>query len=71
MYRDGASSWWGEVIFRTGVGAGVGREEMERFGGEIVKTLIKRFSTKEGYEAFEGAISTCALFFLALWVRIY
>ncbi|KAK7053366.1 hypothetical protein VNI00_003992 [Paramarasmius palmivorus] len=55
-YEQGSQDWWGEVIRRTALGAGANREDASL--SDIVASLMKRFSSREGYRAFDDAIPT-------------
>ncbi|KAI0268663.1 HAD-like domain-containing protein [Gloeopeniophorella convolvens] len=58
VYREGAASWWGEVISRTAVGAGADPQVVERHIGEIVPSLLQRFGSREGYRLFDDTLDT-------------
>jgi len=55
-YRRGAEEWWGEVIKRTALGAGADSELVKKSLGDVVPSLLKRFSTKEGYKLFNDSV---------------
>ena len=55
-YRAGAEGWWSEVISRTAVGAGADPQAVERHLGTIVPSLMKRFSSREGYSLFDDTL---------------
>ncbi|KAH9929308.1 HAD hydrolase subfamily IA REG-2-like protein [Amylocystis lapponica] len=55
-YQSGAQEWWGEVIRRTAVGAGGDPNAVDKSLAEIVPRLLKRFSSREGYRAFDDSI---------------
>ncbi|KXN85365.1 Haloacid dehalogenase-like hydrolase domain-containing protein 3 [Leucoagaricus sp. SymC.cos] len=57
-YSQGADAWWGEVIRRTALGAGADERVLDASIHKIVPTLLERFSSREGYTAFEDAIPT-------------
>ena len=57
-YRAGAESWWSDVISRTATGAGADAGAVERHLSSIVSTLIKRFSSREGYCLFDDTLET-------------
>lgn len=57
-YQHGAPLWWAEVIKRTALGAGADAQRLDASLHEIVPTLLKRFSSREGYRAFEDALPT-------------
>ncbi|EKM81039.1 hypothetical protein AGABI1DRAFT_105876 [Agaricus bisporus var. burnettii JB137-S8] len=57
-YTQGADAWWGEVIRRTALDAGADPRVLDASLCEIVTKLLKRFSSGEGYAAFEDAIPT-------------
>ncbi|KAF8806424.1 HAD-like protein [Phlegmacium glaucopus] len=57
-YDKGAKQWWSDVIRRTAIGAGASRHALDKNLSDIVETLMVRFSSKEGYKAFDDAIST-------------
>ncbi|KIY66877.1 HAD-superfamily hydrolase [Cylindrobasidium torrendii FP15055 ss-10] len=57
-YPKGARPWWGDVILRTAVGAGAHPTEINENVEEIIDTLMRRFSSSEGYRAYEDAIPT-------------
>ncbi len=57
-YRAGVERWWREVISRTAVGAGADPQAVERHLGAIVPSLMKRFSSREGYRLFDDTLVT-------------
>jgi len=57
-YRAGATKWWGEVISRTAIGAGADAQAVEKHLGTIVPSLMKRFSSREGYCLFDDTLPT-------------
>ncbi|TFK44791.1 HAD-like domain-containing protein [Crucibulum laeve] len=57
-YIQGAQEWWHEVIRRTGLGAGVNEQTLESSLSRIVPALMARFSSREGYKAFDDALPT-------------
>jgi hypothetical protein len=57
-YRAGAESWWSDVISRTATGAGADAGAVEKHLGSIVSTLMKRFSSREGYRLFDDTLET-------------
>ncbi|KAG5648522.1 hypothetical protein DXG03_003133 [Asterophora parasitica] len=58
VYAGGSQAWWSEVIRRTALGAGANEMALNASISEIVPRLLHRFSSKEGYRAFEDAIPT-------------
>ncbi|KAH9083720.1 HAD hydrolase subfamily IA REG-2-like protein, partial [Lactarius deliciosus] len=61
-YRAGAEKWWSDVISRTAIGAGADAQAVEKHLGSIVPTLMKRFSSREGYRLFDDTIETLRAF---------
>jgi hypothetical protein len=59
-YRAGVEKWWCEVVSRTAVGAGADPQAVERHLSAIVPTLMKRFSSREGYSLFDDTLVTRA-----------
>jgi hypothetical protein len=59
-YRVGVEKWWCEVISRTAVGAGADPQAVERHLSVIVPSLMKRFSSREGYSLFDDTLVTRA-----------
>jgi hypothetical protein len=59
-YRAGVEKWWSEVVSRTAVGAGADPQAVERHLGAIVPSLMKRFSSREGYSLFDDTLITRA-----------
>jgi hypothetical protein len=59
-YRAGVEKWWSEVISRTAVGAGADPQAVERHLSAIVPSLMKRFSSREGYSLFDDTLVTRA-----------
>ncbi|KAF9012411.1 HAD-like domain-containing protein [Cyathus striatus] len=57
-YTLGPHKWWQEVIRQTAIGAGAEEGAVDKFLPEIVPALFKRFSSKEGYAAYNDAIPT-------------
>jgi len=57
-YRAGVERWWSEVISRTAIGAGADPQAVERHLGTIVPSLMKRFSSREGYGLFDDTLAT-------------
>lgn len=57
-YNKGAEQWWRDVISRTAIGAGGSKHVLDENLSEIAKTLMARFSSKEGYKAIDDAIPT-------------
>ncbi|KAA1476766.1 HAD-like protein [Dentipellis sp. KUC8613] len=55
-YAEGATGFWTAVIQRTAVGAGADPKAVERSLPKIVPTLLKRFSSAEGYKLFDDAL---------------
>ncbi|KAF7361811.1 putative hydrolase C7D4.05 [Mycena venus] len=58
FYDKDASSWWSEVIRRTALGAGAEPKVLENSLSLITPRLIKAFSSKEGYKAFDDSLPT-------------
>ncbi|KAF8070532.1 HAD-like domain-containing protein [Lyophyllum atratum] len=56
VYSKGSDAWWSEVIRRTALGAGADEKALTASLPEIVPRLLRRFSSKEGYRAFDDAI---------------
>ncbi|KAG5731291.1 Haloacid dehalogenase-like hydrolase domain-containing protein 3 [Termitomyces sp. T112] len=56
-YDKGSRTWWSEVIKRTALGAGADEKAIDAFLPQIVSRLLDRFSSKEGYRAFDDAIT--------------
>jgi hypothetical protein len=59
-YHAGVEKWWYEVISRTAVGAGADPQAVERHLSVIVPSLMKRFSSREGYSLFDDTLVTRA-----------
>jgi len=59
-YRAGVEKWWCEVISRTAVGAGADPQAVESHLSAIVPSLMKRFSSREGYSLFDDTLVTRA-----------
>ncbi|KAF5322153.1 hypothetical protein D9619_001896 [Psilocybe cf. subviscida] len=57
-YRQGVETWWRDVIRRTALGAGGNKKALDANLAPIVDSLMKRFSSGEGYRAFHDAIPT-------------
>ncbi|KAF9049821.1 HAD-like domain-containing protein [Panaeolus papilionaceus] len=57
-YGGDAKSWWFDVIRCTALGAGANERDLNHNMPQIVDSLMTRFSSKEGYQAFEDAIPT-------------
>ncbi|KAF9566685.1 HAD-like protein [Agrocybe pediades] len=57
-YEQGAENWWRDVIRRTAIEAGANPSVLDKNLSTIVKILMRRFSSSEGYGAFEDAIPT-------------
>ncbi|KAH9997661.1 HAD hydrolase subfamily IA REG-2-like protein [Russula vinacea] len=57
-YRAGVERWWSEVVSRTAVGAGADPQAVQRHLGTIVPSLMKRFSSREGYRLFDDSLPT-------------
>jgi HAD superfamily hydrolase (TIGR01549 family) len=57
-YEQGSQSWWADVIKRTALGAGADARALDESLEYIVPSLMKRFSSGEGYKEFEDAIPT-------------
>ncbi|PPQ63497.1 hypothetical protein CVT24_005154 [Panaeolus cyanescens] len=58
VYGGDTKQWWGDVIRRTALGAGAREADVEQNLAEIIDKLMLRFSSREGYKAFEDAIPT-------------
>ncbi|KAG6918718.1 hypothetical protein DXG01_012203 [Tephrocybe rancida] len=56
VYGKGSQAWWSEVIRRTALGAGANEKALDVSLHSIVSQLLDRFSSKEGYRAFDDAI---------------
>ncbi|KAH8993985.1 HAD-like protein [Lactarius akahatsu] len=61
-YRAGAERWWNDVISRTAIGAGADAQAVEKHLDSIVPTLMKRFSSREGYRLFGDTLETLRTF---------
>jgi REG-2-like HAD superfamily hydrolase len=48
--------WWGRVIAKTLVGSGVKQADVDVALPSVVDELMKRFSSKEGYEVFPDVL---------------
>ena len=59
-YRAGVERWWSEVVSRTAVGAGADPQAVQRHLDTIVPSLMKRFSSREGYRLFDDTLPTRA-----------
>ncbi|KAF8200935.1 HAD-like domain-containing protein [Pholiota molesta] len=57
-YNKGAENWWSDVIQRTALGAGGDEQAIDDHLPDIVNQLMTRFSSREGYKAFNDAIPT-------------
>lgn len=57
-YERGHEAWWAHVVKNTALGAGADPKVLNDKIRVIVPLLLKRFSSKEGYEAFDDAIPT-------------
>ncbi|KAK0485880.1 HAD-like domain-containing protein [Armillaria novae-zelandiae] len=55
-YDSGSTAWWSEVIRRTALGAKADSAALDRSLQDIVHGLMRRFSSREGYKAYDGAI---------------
>ncbi|KAL1755665.1 HAD-like domain-containing protein [Schizophyllum commune] len=55
-YAKGSHTWWGEVIKRTALNAGADPKDVDKHLEEIVPRLLKVFSSREGYKAFDDAL---------------
>ncbi|RDB25020.1 putative uncharacterized hydrolase C7D4.05 [Hypsizygus marmoreus] len=55
-YAKGSQAWWTEVIKRTALGAGADEKLLDISLPQIVPRLMGRFSSKEGYRAFDDTI---------------
>lgn len=56
VYSGGADKWWTEVIKRTALDAGAETQKVNKSLDEIVRVLLKHFSGREGYRAFNDAL---------------
>ncbi|GLB37510.1 putative HAD-hyrolase-like [Lyophyllum shimeji] len=56
VYSKGSRAWWSEVIRRTALGAGANETALAASLPEIVPGLLHRFSSKEGYRAYDDAL---------------
>ncbi|GJJ06109.1 hypothetical protein Clacol_000298 [Clathrus columnatus] len=61
VYTGGAEDWWKDVIRRTALSAGGDPEKLENSLPLIVPRLMHRFSSSEGYKAFDDVIPTLSL----------
>jgi len=68
-YDKGAENWWRDVIRRTALNSGGKEREVDVHLSEIVKQLMKRFSSREGYCSFDDAIPTLLYLHNQLGVR--
>ncbi|KAF9051215.1 HAD hydrolase subfamily IA REG-2-like protein [Hymenopellis radicata] len=57
-YDKGSRDWWSEVIYRTALSARADPQALKDSLPQIVDNLMHRFSSKEGYKAFDDAIPT-------------
>ncbi|KAF9070649.1 HAD-like protein [Rhodocollybia butyracea] len=57
-YAQGSHGWWTDVIERTALGAGANPEILDASLENIAASLMKRFSSREGYQDFSDAIPT-------------
>ncbi|KAL0956525.1 hypothetical protein HGRIS_002666 [Hohenbuehelia grisea] len=57
-FVQGTSTWWGEVIRRTALGGGADEQKLNQHLPEIVPALLHRFSSREGYRAYEDVLPT-------------
>ncbi|KAG6842173.1 hypothetical protein C0991_001666 [Blastosporella zonata] len=57
VYDKGSLAWWSQVIRRTALGAGADEKALDASLHQIVPRLLDRFSSREGYRAFDDAIS--------------
>jgi len=55
-HPEGVNGWWEEIIRRTAVGAGGDPHAVQEALPEIVPQLMKRFSSREGYEVYADVI---------------
>ncbi|KAK0461183.1 HAD-like domain-containing protein [Desarmillaria tabescens] len=55
-YDKGSNSWWSEVIRRTALGAKADSAALDKSLQDIVHALMHRFSSREGYKAYDDAI---------------
>jgi len=58
VYGKGSQAWWSEVIRRTALGAGASEKALAVSLPKIVPSLLQRFSSREGYRAFDDALPT-------------
>ncbi|KAJ3515509.1 hypothetical protein NLJ89_g1710 [Agrocybe chaxingu] len=54
----GSEEKWRDIIRRTALGAGANQQALDASLSEILPRLMERFSSKEGYKAFDDAIRT-------------
>ncbi|CAA7271043.1 unnamed protein product [Cyclocybe aegerita] len=54
----GSEEKWRDIIRRTALGAGANQQALDVSLSEILPRLMERFSSKEGYKAFDDAIPT-------------
>ncbi|KAG6845899.1 hypothetical protein H0H87_000705 [Tephrocybe sp. NHM501043] len=57
VYAKGSRIWWSQVIRRTALGAGADKKILDSSLHLIVPRLLDRFSSREGYRAFDDAIT--------------
>ncbi|PFH51562.1 hypothetical protein AMATHDRAFT_142395 [Amanita thiersii Skay4041] len=57
-YAQGSERWWSEVIRKTALAAGADADKLQASLPVIVRLLLKRFSSKEGYKAFDDTNET-------------
>ncbi|KAF8210374.1 HAD hydrolase subfamily IA REG-2-like protein [Mycena galopus ATCC 62051] len=69
VYGSDTSSWWSEVIRRTALGAGAEPKVLEDSLPLITPRLMKAFSSKEGYKAFDDSFSILQALHNELHVR--
>ncbi|KAG7439995.1 HAD-like protein [Guyanagaster necrorhizus] len=55
-YDKGSNGWWSEVIRRTALGAKADSAALDKSLEDIVHALMHRFSSREGYKAYDDAI---------------
>ncbi|KAG6849991.1 hypothetical protein H0H93_002781 [Arthromyces matolae] len=56
VYTKGSHLWWSQVIKRTAIGAGADENAVDASLSQMVPQLLRRFSSKEGYKAFDDAL---------------
>ncbi|KAJ7597533.1 HAD-like protein [Mycena floridula] len=56
LYEKGTKLWWTEVIKRTALNAGANEHALDQSLSQIVSTLLHRFSSNLGYEAYPDVL---------------